>query len=78
MSRYTQEVRRRNARSRRDEPEKWRARSAVSRAVKAGRLERPDHCSECGAECKPTAHHADYEKPLEVVWLCRLCHEAKH
>jgi len=24
------------------------------------------------------AHHNDYSKPLEVVWLCRDCHRLIH
>ena len=63
-------------------PEKVKAHQAVKRAVKAGKLERPDVCSRCGGGGKPKrngaaaieAHHPDYNKPLEVEWLCRECH----
>jgi hypothetical protein len=24
------------------------------------------------------AHHHDYSKPCDVIWLCRLHHEAAH
>ena len=24
------------------------------------------------------AHHCDYERPLDVRWLCRRCHRAFH
>jgi hypothetical protein len=43
-------------------------------AVKAGRIVRPNHCSDCGAACKPDGHHSDYAKPYNVTWLCRRCH----
>lgn len=32
---------------------------------------------ECG-EKKVQAHHNDYNKPLEVVWLCITCHTKHH
>lgn len=47
-------------------------------AVRSGKLIRPEHCSACNKKCKPEAHHDDYEKPLEVRWLCRACHIALH
>lgn len=51
-----------------------RAKSAVQRAVATGRLVRPGECGACGIECKPEAHHPDYQEPLGVLWLCKPCH----
>lgn len=53
---------------------KYAARVAVREAVIKGLLYRPESCSRCGKKCKPEAHHPDYSKPLEVVWLCSKCH----
>lgn len=47
-----------------------KARCAVKYAVKSGRLKRTP-CELCGNP-KVQAHHADYGKPLEVRWLCRV------
>lgn len=63
-------------------PEKERARSAVSHAIKHGRLRRPEICPNCGepagvdaiGRSLMQAHHADYSRPLEVEWLCQKCH----
>lgn len=57
-------------------PEKMRARRVVDNALKYGTLIRPNVCGGCGKECKPQAHHQDYAKPLEIMWLCRPCHLA--
>jgi hypothetical protein len=46
----------------------------VGLAIKEGRLVRPLGCSECGREGDIEGHHEDYNKPLEVVWLCIQCH----
>jgi hypothetical protein len=51
---------------------------AIQDAVRRGHVQKPEHCSNCGTACSPDAHHADYEKPLEVEWLCRPCHLAAH
>lgn len=53
-----------------------RAHNAVSRAIKAGALLRSP-CIRCG-EKKSVAHHEDYDKPLEVMWLCQPCHKQRH
>ncbi len=50
------------------------AQQAVYRAIRNGALVRSASCSECGIECKPEAAHEDYSKPLDIRWLCRLCH----
>jgi hypothetical protein len=54
--------------------EKHAAHNAVARALASGKLERPEQCAECGETSRLEAHHADYAKKLEVVWLCRYCH----
>lgn len=45
-------------------------------AQSRGKL-RPEPCRRCGAE-PAEKHHPDYEKPLEVEWLCRSCHRRMH
>ena len=57
-------------------PEKKRAHAAVARAVAAGRLKALP-CEVCG-ELPTEAHHDDYDKPLEVRWLCHIHHKAVH
>ncbi|PRY23154.1 hypothetical protein CLV78_105208 [Aliiruegeria haliotis] len=54
------------------------ARLQVARAVQRGELERAERCSDCGSSCRTEGHHADYARPLSVVWLCRACHMARH
>lgn len=50
--------------------------NAVSRAIKSGKLIRQP-CVKCGS-IKSLAHHEDYDKPLDVVWLCQPCHKIRH
>ena len=57
-------------------PEKYAARQAVLVAVRSGALKRKP-CEKCGAT-KVQAHHPDYSKPLEIVWLCEPCHRLEH
>lgn len=50
----------------------------VSRALKSGKLVRPDHCALCKTPCLPNGHHDDYSKPLDVIWCCDSCHGKRH
>lgn len=59
-------------------PEKVIAVNSVHYALKIGKLIRPTTCSQCLIECKPEGHHPDYNKPLEVIWLCKKCHITEH
>ena len=60
-----------DARYQKANPEKVKARSAVAYALKTGRLfKQPCHCS----KTKAGAHHEDYSKPLNVIWLCPKHH----
>lgn len=52
------------------------ARWQVGRAIRTGKLKKKP-CERCG-ELKVQAHHRDYYKPLEVIWLCRPCHQREH
>lgn len=57
-------------------PEKRSAHKAVERALEKESLIRLP-CERCGSD-RSQAHHEDYSKPLEVVWLCPLHHMARH
>ena len=50
------------------------ARMIVYQAIANGILIRPSICSNCNKERRISAHHEDYDKPLEVIWLCDKCH----
>lgn len=64
----------RAARTRRNFPKKF-ARAAVGAAIRNGRLTKAEQCQRCDSTIEIQAHHADYSKPLDVIWLCRLCHD---
>ena len=58
-------------------PTKKNAYYVVDAAIKAGVIERPHVCSGCGCsdeEHRIEAHHHDYSRPLDVIWLCTPCH----
>lgn len=69
---------------------KHRANIAVKKAIKAGLIV-PEPCVICAkhpprnsyeqwaqSRGKAVAHHNDYSKPLDVIWLCRRHHRHWH
>jgi hypothetical protein len=54
------------------------ARSYVISNVRHGYIDRPTECQQCRSTSSIEAHHEDYSKPLEVVWLCKSCHMNRH
>jgi len=61
------------------------AHNLVEQAVEDGVLIRKKKCESCGkggtftdGRSKIQAHHDDYNKPLEVRWLCQKCHHKWH
>ncbi len=52
--------------------------SRFTYAIRTGRIKRPNTCSHCKKEGFIEGHHADYSKPLDVIWLCKKCHALEH
>ena len=69
LSEYNKEYRRK------DLAKTGGARYKLNNAIKAGRIKRLP-CEICGATAE--AHHDDYNKPLEVRWLCKTHHSEWH
>lgn len=58
--------------------EKRRAQKAAQKARYRGTLKMAGACEDCGAEGPLHGHHEDYERRLDVVWLCVACHNVRH
>jgi len=61
---------------RQEDRRRGKAHSAVAKALRQGTL-LPLACEWCGEE-NSLAHHEDYDKPLDVIWLCQPCHKKRH
>jgi hypothetical protein len=57
-------------------PEKIKARVIAQRAIKSGKLIKKN-CEVCG-DTDTHMHHDDYNKPLDIHWLCRKHHREIH
>lgn len=60
-------------------PERRKAQIALSNALQSGKVTRWPVCAvpDC-SNTKPEAHHPDYSRPLDVVWLCKSHHKCAH
>jgi hypothetical protein len=61
------------------------AQNALEYAIRKGIVTKRNACEKCGAtpvfkdgRSGVQAHHCDYNKPLDVMWLCQRCHHEWH
>ena len=54
------------------------SRSMFRAALLSGRVIPRTVCEKCEITKKIEAHHPDYTKPLEVIWLCNAHHKIEH
>ena len=61
------------------------AQNVLETAIKQGNIIRQTICETCGSSGQMKdgrsliqAHHYDYNKPLDVMWLCQKCHHLWH
>jgi hypothetical protein len=59
------------------ETKEHKARITFHYALSRGEVIKPEHCEKCDST-NIEAHHPDYDKPLEVIWLCRQHHVEEH
>ena len=62
--------------TRKNHPERHLAREIIHKALLKGEIIK-EPCKMCKNK-KSEAHHPDYSKPLEVIWLCRKHHVKQH
>jgi len=57
-------------------PKKYKAHGMLNRQIRAGNMScKP--CEICG-DSNSVGHHDDYDKPLDVRWLCQAHHKQWH
>ena len=64
-----------------EKPEARAAHIILGNAVRDKRVVKPTTCTKCGCSPKKRnlhAHHEDYTKPVDVIWLCSQCHSDRH
>ncbi|GAG23980.1 unnamed protein product [marine sediment metagenome] len=59
-------------------PKQHKANALIGLEIKRGKVTRPENCTACLKKCKPQAHHHDYDKPLDVIFMCAECHVNWH
>jgi hypothetical protein len=60
------------------DPFKEPARRVLRNAIATGKISKPSICPLCGRKAILQGHHRDYTKPLDVEWLCSVCHGKEH
>lgn len=59
-------------------PREYKAQNALNNALRDGKVVRWPVCAVPECHKRPVAHHPDYDRPLDVVWLCQAHHKQAH
>jgi len=79
LERFREGERKRGKKWRESHKKEHYAHTLLYRAIERGEIKKPNKCSKCGAEnVKINGHHEDYDKPLDIIWLCDQCHAERH
>ena len=46
--------------------------------IQSGGIAKEGLCSKCYSKYHIEAHHCDYDRPYDVMWLCKSCHVEWH
>ena len=58
-----------------EDKRKEKAWNAFNYALRIGKVIKPTTCDACGTCSEPLqAHHANYDEPYNVTWVCQKCH----
>ena len=57
---------------------KAKAKEKAAWAYRTGDIQKPLYCEDCHEDKPLDKHHTDYNKPLEVIWLCKKHHKGYH
>jgi hypothetical protein len=76
LKRNYHKIRAYDLKKRAENPDAYAARAQVNNGLRAGKISKKP-CEVCG-EPKSQAHHYDYSRPLDVVWLCPKHHAEAH
>lgn len=67
-----------NLKSQKKYYDKHLSRQKLHYNINQGKVLTQYKCEDCASEHFVEAHHPDYAKPLDVRWLCKLCHSNSH
>lgn len=76
-SEYTRLHRKKHSELTDEERKRSNARSYANQYLRRGRITKKP-CEKCGSTYKLQMHHDDYDKPLDIKWLCKDCHLEIH
>jgi hypothetical protein len=53
------------------------ARAYAGVYLRRGKIQKVNECQFCG-DAGTQMHHEDYSEPLQIIWLCKDCHQSLH